>query len=85
MEEVALTSAYVIEHPDGSWSTYNCKATVDADGLLTVDPAESVVSRVHLNLQKPHRVKLAMKESKEVAASAGMQWIGPGGIPEILR
>jgi len=85
MEEVALTSAYVIERPDGTWSTYNCKATVDADGLLTIDPAESVVSRVHLNLQKPHRVKLAMKDSKEVAASAGMQWIGPGGIPEILR
>lgn len=85
MEEVALTSAYVIEHPDGTWSTYNCKVTEDADGLLTVVPAESLVSRVHLNLQKPRRVKLAIKGSKEVDATVGMQWIGPGGIPEILR
>ena len=85
MEEVALTSAYVIERKDGSWSTYNCKAAVDAKGLLTIEPAESVIKRVHLNLRKPRRVKARFEGAQEVAATDGMQWIGPGGIPEILR
>jgi hypothetical protein len=85
MEEVALTSAYVIEREDGSWSTYNCKATVDNKGVLTVQPAESVVTRVHLNLRKPRKVLTRFANSPVVAATAGMQWIGPGGVPEILR
>jgi hypothetical protein len=85
MEEVALTSAYVIEREDGSWSTYNCKAAVDAKGVLTVQPAEPVVKRVHLNLRNPRRVKAQFEGAQEIAATAGMQWIGPGGVPEILR
>lgn len=85
MEEVALTSAYVIERADGSWSTYNCKAATRADGLLIVTPAEALVSRVHLNLRQPRRVKLDIRDSKEISATAGLQWVGPGGMPEILR
>ena len=88
MEEVALTSAYVIERADGSWSTYNCKAAVDPNGVLTLQPAEPVVKRVHLNLRNPRRVQVRFDGSRgshEVAATVGMQWIGSGGVPEILR
>ena len=88
LEEVALTSAYVIERPDGSWGAYNCKVITDDKGELTVDPADPVVSRVHLNLRNSHPVKVRFgngKAPKEEIVQPGMHWIGPGGIPEILR
>ena len=86
LEEVALTSAYVIERPNGDLVAWNCRVTREKDGAITVVPAEDVVSRVHLNLRKPHAVSAAFAKGGAVKAQVeGMQWIGPGGVPEILR
>ena len=86
MEEVALTSAYVIERPSGELISWNCKATRDSGGLIQIQPSESIVSRVHLNLRKSSPVKAAFADVPVVSVQAeSMQWIGPGGVPELLR
>jgi len=85
LEEVALTSAYVIERIDGTLSTYNCTAK-KSWGTINVTPCEDVISRVHLNLKNKHKVKVKFGSGEEVSSSySGMQWIGPGGKPEDLR
>ena len=85
LEEVALTAAYVIERDDGSLSTYNCVAT-RTNGTITITPSEAVVSRLHLNLKNTHRVTADFASGAEVSGSySGMQWVGPGGVPEDLR
>ena len=86
LEEVALTSAYVIERANGHLAAWNCKAEERADGHIVVEPAESMVSRVHVNLRKPHQVMVNFATgSVDIVNAAGMQWIGPGGIPEWLQ
>ncbi|MHC4960586.1 MAG: discoidin domain-containing protein [Planctomycetota bacterium] len=82
LEEVALTAAYVIERADGTLSTYNCKAKKTGTAI-TIIPAEEVVSRVHLNLKKRRTVKVNFCSGEKVSGNyTGMQWIGPGGVPE---
>ena len=85
LEEVALTAAYLIERADGTLSTYNCTAK-KVRGTISIIPAEDVISRVHLNLKKKHKVKVKFGSGETASGSyTGMQWIGPGGIPEDLR
>jgi hypothetical protein len=85
LEEVALTSGYVLERPNGEIATWDCSVE-DKGGTLVVIPAEAVVSRIHLNLRKPHLLEARFqKERKERGAYDGMKWIGPGGVPESLR
>ena len=86
LAEVALTSAFVIERADGNLVTWNSSATRDADGTIVIQPYEDVISRVHVNFQHPHPVSTAFRNASPLRIKAeGMQWIGPGGIPEILR
>jgi len=85
MAEVALTSAYVIERADGELAAWNCTATRDADGI-SIQAAEETIRRVHLNLQRQHRVKAEFANAAVVRVDAkGMLWIGPGGEPELIR
>lgn len=85
LEEVALTAAYVIERDDGTFSTYNCTVK-KVSGSIHIALAEDVVSHVHLNLKKKHQVKVEFASGEKISGSyEGMQWIGPGGIPEDLR
>ena len=85
LEEAALTSAYLIEREDGSLSTYNCTAK-KVFGTINITLAEDVISRVHLNLKKKHKVKVEFASGDTVSGYySGMQWVGPGGIPEDLR
>ncbi len=86
LAEVALTSAYVIERHDGQLITWNCQAKRDAEDVVAVHPFEDVVSRVHVNLRRPRQVSASFARGPALPVRAeGMQWIGPGGIPEILR
>jgi hypothetical protein len=54
--------------------------------VITVEPAEDIVNRVHVNLREPHLVnaKFANASAMKVRAQ-GLQWIGPGGVPELFR
>jgi hypothetical protein len=48
--------------------------------------AEDVVSRVHVNLNKAHQVTATFgNDSTQPIEAKGMQWIGPGGTPELFR
>jgi len=86
MEEVALTSAYILERENGEIVTWNCQATRGTDSSITVVPNDDIVCRVHVNLKKQHLIKAKFaKESVETLQGEGMKWIGPGGAPEILR
>ena len=86
LAEVALTAAYVIEREDGQLVTWNCRATCDSDATVVIQGFEDVISRIHLNLRSPRQVSASFARGHEVhVKAAGMQWIGPGGIPEILR
>lgn len=74
LEEVALTSAYVVERPGGELAAWNC--TVESkDGDLSVSPAENIVEKVHLNLQKPHRVTVRFGRGALSAECKGIQWM----------
>jgi hypothetical protein len=85
LEEVALTSAYVVERESGELVGYNCTVKKTED-TLEIRPAEDVVSRVHLNLKNKHKVECIFKNRHRTEGDfVGMRWIGPGGIPEDLR
>ena len=86
LAEVALTSAFVIERANGELSTWNCSAWREPDGTIVVQPYEDVVSRVHVNFQRGHQVSVQFRKASPFRVQAeGMQFIGPGGTPEILR
>jgi hypothetical protein len=89
MAEIVLAQAYVLQRADGSLLTWNCRAGLhNTRGILTVETSEDVVSRIHLNLRKPCKVRARFfGGKKEVCGvySPGMHWIGPGGEPEELR
>jgi hypothetical protein len=85
MEELALCNAYVLERPDGTYAGYNCGVEAK-DGTLAVHLRENTISRIHLNLRKDTAVKFRIKgEAIEGGYKKGMQWIGPGGVPEDVR
>lgn len=86
MEEIAVSQAYVLERADGSFRTYNCKLEKQG-GSLVVAPNDPVVSRIHLNLRRQCQVQATFGDGTKVSlpAGPGMQWIGPGGLPEDLR
>jgi len=78
LEEVALTSAYVIEREDGNISTYNCKASRNGSTLI-IAPFEAVVSSVHLNLRKKHQVVIVFAEGEAATGMFhGMKWVHRG-------
>jgi hypothetical protein len=85
LSEVALTSAYVLERANGELVVWNCTAERDGTEVIHIQPAEEIVSRIHLNLRGPRQVNATF--AKEVAVNTqaeGLQWIGPGGMPELL-
>jgi hypothetical protein len=53
--------------------------------MLHIQPAEAIVTRVHLNLPGPRQVTATFANSAAGQTWAeGMQWIGPGGTPELF-
>jgi hypothetical protein len=86
LAEVALTSAYVLERSGGELVAWNCRATRDDAGAISIQPAEDLVSRVHLNLREQRQVSATFANTTTVnIQSESMQWIGPGGTPELFR
>ena len=84
VEEVALTNGYVIERESGEIVAWNC--TVKAGESLTIVPREAVMSRVHLNFKRRHRVDIVFGKGERVSDEFdGMGWVGPGGVPENLH
>jgi hypothetical protein len=83
MAEITLTSAYVLERTNGEIVSWNCKVKKDK-GRLIITPNESVIRRVHLNLKKEHSVTINFS-NKVLGKFKGMQWVGPGGVPELFR
>ena len=85
MCEVALTAAYVVERANGELAAWNGTATRDSAGVIHIQPGEEIVSRVHLNLRGPRQVNATFANDRVVSLRAeGMQWIGPGGTPELF-
>ena len=75
MEEIALTSAYVIERADGTLKSYNCSCFKN-DGILIVKPSESLVKQVHLNLKTPAECQVVFGDGKTLSDQvSGMGWI----------
>jgi hypothetical protein len=86
MEEVALTSCYLIERASGELITYNCSAVKQADGSIIVQPNEAIISRLHVNIKGKKTVKVAFDNTTETTYNVSdMQWVGPGGMPIIIN
>ncbi|RLC65823.1 MAG: hypothetical protein DRI48_06140 [Chloroflexi bacterium] len=82
LEEVALTSAYVLERADDSIVSWNCSAVKNGN-TITVTPSEDVVSRVHLNLRNTYEIDITFGGGQHISGSyQGMHWVGPGGSPD---
>ncbi|MDD6214438.1 MAG: hypothetical protein PUB42_04575 [Firmicutes bacterium] len=74
LEEVALTSAYVIIKND-KITAVNCTCVVE-NGVWTVRPYENMVSKVHVNSAKEIPVKVVFCDGTEEDTSVcGMKWI----------
>ncbi len=83
LEEVALTSAYVVEREDGRIAAWNCRVSAGAEGQMIVTPSEEIVSRVHLNLRAGHSVRICFAGGRTLNATVkGMKWLYPDG-PEM--
>ena len=82
MEELALCNAFVHERLDGTFVGYNCRVE-EEKGTLHIIPVEGEISRIHLNLRQASSIKAEI-EDKTIQGTykKGMQWIGPGGVPE---
>ena len=75
LEEVALTSAYIIERQDGTIGSWNCSVQQQG-GELIVTPNEDIVSSVHINLKNSHLVTVYFAgQSKQTQQPAGLNWI----------
>ncbi len=80
MEEVCLSSAYVLEKADGSFVTWNCKLVVK-NGTLEITPVEKTISGVHLNLKSNQLIKVNLASGEINHRYLGMGWIGKSPIP----
>lgn len=75
LAEVALPNAFVVEHEDGSFLTYNCSVK-KVNGVLQVTPYEKLVTNVHFNLLKNHKADVHFSKGNVVKKLApGMQWL----------
>jgi hypothetical protein len=84
LTEVALTSAYLVERATGEMVTWNCQVERDPAGILHIQPAEEIVSRVHVNLRGARQVSAKFSSGTLNTRAEGLQWIGPGGEPELF-
>ena len=87
MEEITVSSAYVLLRDDGSLAAFNCTANRDALGTILVQPGEEIVSRVHLNCKKKTNFRVRFHDGKEIeGAYQGLNWVGgaPTHFPEHL-
>ncbi len=80
LEEIALTSAYVVENEDGDFEAWNCTAEQDGDTLV-ITSTEAVVKAVHLNFAGTWAVRVAFAGGETVSASVkpGTHWLGKDG------
>ena len=76
MAEVVLTSAYVLERRSGSFLYYNC-AVERKGNTIIITPNDKLISKINLNLQNAHRVKVQWNNSlsKNYNVNKGMEWI----------
>ena len=73
-----LPNAFVIERPDGSLKTYNCRAERRGD-VLVVTPTEEAVLRVHFQLRNRQRVRVDFTSGRRSGRLAsGMHWLVSG-------
>ena len=87
MEEIALTTAYLVERPDGTLAGWNCTVSKTEAGETLIVPADRCVVRMHVKLQAPRflRIKFAAGTPPKKSYPEGMSWTGPDGVPESLR
>ncbi len=82
ISEVALTNAYIIENPDGSLYTYNCRVQRNRDKLV-VSPSEPLVTNIHVNLHHTFDVSVIGSHKQYFDQVTGLRWLG--APPETLR
>ena len=85
LTEQFIPNAFVLEREDGSLRTMNCQVEKKA-GKLHIKLPEAVISRVHLNLKNNYKIEIPFASETVVQkVKKGMSWVGPGGIPKLLR
>lgn len=82
LEEIALTSAYLIPGPDDSAEVWNGTAQLVGDTLV-VTPAEAVVTRVHINRPPGDTRRIAVNFGGELidAPATGSAWVAKPAVP----
>ena len=63
--EIVLPNAYIHQHEDGSFLTWNC-AVNTTDGKLIVTPLEKCVNNVYFRLNKPESVKVQFANNVQI-------------------
>ncbi len=76
MSEIALTSAYIVEHENGLLSSLNC--SIDKSGhVLTVTTREKLVNKLHINLKQPATIVTEFGGVRKTYENvSGLQWLG---------
>jgi hypothetical protein len=86
MEEISIQNAYIIENPDGSFETFNCKVRDEGNGLITVFPYENLVRYIHVNLINTYTVKVentGKNNQNEYRNISGLRWLDE--IPDLIK
>jgi len=78
LEEIALTSAYVLERKSGEVIGWNCRIELN-DDVLNVHPSESIVSSVHINLKSRWNLKIHFAGKTVFTQIKGMRWLRKKG------
>lgn len=75
LAEIAVDKAYLLQRPNQTLEAWNGTAKKDG-AILVFTPAEKIVSRVHVNLALPAKVRVEFAgKSVERDLPAGMAWI----------
>ncbi len=78
LAEMFIPNAFVIERVDGSMRTWNCVAELKGEKII-VTPADTLVTRVHFNLQHAHEVEVTFTDNTESGLlGKGLNWFGKG-------
>ncbi len=84
MEEVCLTSAYVLEREDGSLITWNCTVATDG-GKMNITPTDTTITGVHVNLSGNWNVAAALSAGTQEFSGSGICWIGQDNSPRLTH
>jgi hypothetical protein len=79
LAEVALANAFVIQQPDGSFTSYNCTVKQSGNTFLVI-PYENLVTHIHFNFLKGCKTEIRFAGGiRRTTVAPGLHWVHAAG------